>query len=218
MEPYPNLPPPRRKLAGMLAAMDEAVGHIVDAVEKQGLRGNTLSIFSSDNGGPRPGIVTDNTPLRGGKGGLYEGGVRVCAFATWDGKVPAGKRLAEPLHIVDWFPTLVNLAGGSLAPSDQKLPLDGRDLWPTLTAGHPSPHEEILLNTAPNHGAIRVGDWKLKLQPNRANNPIELFHLASDLGETNNLAETNPEKVNDLRARYDRWAAQAIPPKNRPRP
>jgi len=217
MAPYNNLPEPRRKLAGMLAAMDEAVGQIVAAIEEKGLRQRTLFIFSSDNGGPRPGKVTDNSPLRGGKGGLYEGGVRVCAFVTWDGHVPVGKRLKEPLHIVDWFPTLLNLAGASLGSENQELPLDGLDLWPTLTAGRPSPHDEILLNSAPRSGAIRVGDWKLKLQsgPRRSAEQVELFNLASDIGETNNLAEANPRKVKDLRARYDRWAAQAVPPKNK---
>jgi arylsulfatase A-like enzyme len=209
------LPEPRRKLAGMLAALDEAVGQIVAAVEEKGLRENTLFIFSSDNGGPSPGRVTDNSPLRGGKGGLYEGGVRVCAFATWAGTIPAGQHLKEPLHIVDWFPTLVQLVGGSLAPEKQILPLDGRDLWPTLIAGKPTPHEEILLNTTPVGGAIRVGDWKLKLHTQRQREEIELFNLADDIGEANNVAESNPGKVRDLRARYDRWAAQAVPPKNK---
>lgn len=232
LEPYARLPEPRRKLAGMLAALDEAIGQIVAAVEAKGLRDRTLFVFSSDNGGPAPGRVTDNTPLRGGKGGLYEGGVRGCAFATWDGQIPAGARLREPLHIVDWYPTLLKLSGASLAPDHQKLPLDGRDLWPTLVQGKRSPHEEILLNTAPDAGALRAGDWKLKLRMGAgAANPsatavrpakkarqsagtlIELFHLTEDLGETNNLAERFPAKVKELRARYDRWAAQAVPPK-----
>jgi arylsulfatase A-like enzyme len=215
MTPYGDLPEPRRKLAGMLAAMDEAVGQIVDAVERQGLRDQTLFVFSSDNGGPGPGKVTDNTPLRGGKGGLYEGGVRVCAFATWDGHVPAGSRNNQPLHMVDWFPTLVQLAGGSLTREKQLLPLDGRDLWPTLTAGKPSPHEEILLNATPSRGAIRVGDWKLKLLTSQNSEEVELFNLAADIAEKKNVDEAYPEKAKDLRARYDRLAAQAVPPKNK---
>ena len=199
----------------MLAAMDEAVGRIVRAVDERGLRKHTLFVFSSDNGGYRPGRVTDNTPLRGGKGGLYEGGVRVCAFATWNGHVPVGARLQEPLHIVDWYPTLIRLAGGSLEGEKQKLPIDGRDLWPTLTAGKPSPHEEILLNTAPQGGAIRVGHWKLKLQKKpRVAEQIELYDLANDISETTNLAGKFPKKVKELRARYDHWASQAIAPKN----
>lgn len=223
LQPYGKLQGQRRTLAGMLAAVDEAVGQIVAAVEKKGVRQRTLFVFSSDNGGYNPGVVTDNGPLRAGKGTLYEGGVRAAAFATWDGQIPAGKRSAEPLHMVDWYPTLIRLAGGSL---EQKTPLDGRDLWPTLTAGKPSPHEEILLNTAPTGGAIRVGDWKLKLtteamakapkkgkkaQPTAE--PVELYNVRDDLGEKTNLAEKHPEKVRDLRARYDRFAAEALPPK-----
>jgi arylsulfatase A-like enzyme len=240
LEPYANLKGQRRTLAGMLAAMDEAVGQVVAAVEEKGLREQTLFIFSSDNGGYAPGRVTDNGPLRAGKGTLYEGGVRGAAFVTWDDRVPAGARVKEPLHIVDWYPTLLKLCG---APLEQKLPLDGRDAWATITAGKPSPHEEILLNAAPNKGALRVGDWKLVLggsapdeapaggenaagrenapanrRPARraaqANTTVELFNLAEDLGEKKNLAEEHPDKVKDLRARYDRYAAEAIPAKN----
>jgi arylsulfatase A-like enzyme len=87
MQPYGDLKGERKKYAGMLAALDEAVGQIVDSVEKAGARNNTLFIFSSDNGGPSPGVVTDNGKYRAGKGTLYEGGVRVAAFATWDGKI-----------------------------------------------------------------------------------------------------------------------------------
>ena len=214
LAPYQELPEPRRKIAGMLAAMDEAVGQIVGAIAAKGMRERTLFVFASDNGGPNPGRLTDNGPLRGGKAGLYEGGVRVCAFATWDGVIPAGKRVAEPLHVVDWYPTLLRLAGGSLAPDVQRLPLDGRDLWPTLVAGAPSPHDEILLNASPKAGAIRVGTWKLKLAISAAGERVELFDLATDIGETENLAEAHPERVKDLRARYDRLAAQAVSPKN----
>ena len=178
------------------------------------MRDNTLFIFSSDNGGPAPGRLTDNSPLRGGKGSVYEGGVRVCAFATWDGRIPAGARLDEPLHVVDWYPTLVRLAGGRLDVPEQ-LPLDGRDIWPTLTEGAPSPHDEILLNAAPKGGAIRVGDWKLKVNRNDDGERVELFDLANDLSEQHNQAEQYPERVRELQQRYDRYAAEAVPPKNK---
>jgi arylsulfatase A-like enzyme len=233
--PYANLKEPRRTYAGMVAAMDEAIGQIVAALDETGLRQNTLILFSSDNGGPAPGRVTSNGPLRAGKGTLYEGGVRVCAFATWPGRIPAGAVVNQPIHIADWYPTLLKLAGAPLA---QKLPLDGRDVWATVAEGRPSPHEEILLNTEPTRGAIRVGDWKLVLngaqtsedgegeveetartrRVRRAGSSVELFNLASDLSETNNLAASRPEKVKELRARYDRLAAQAVPPKAAPKP
>src|SRR5206468_1018815 len=106
-EPYPGLRGVRKQYAGMVAAMDEAVGQVVAAVEKAGVRGNTLFVFSSDNGGPAPGRVTSNGKFRAGKGTLYEGGVRVAAFATWDGKIKPGSVVREPLHVVDWYPTLL---------------------------------------------------------------------------------------------------------------
>src|SRR5436305_9224619 len=114
----------------MLAALDEAVGTVVGAVEKAGVRRNTLFLFSSDNGGPRPGVVTDNGKYRAGKGTLYEGGVRVAACVAWDGHIAAGGTVTEPLHVVDWYPTLLKLCG---AKAGQKLPVDGLDVWPTLT-------------------------------------------------------------------------------------
>ena len=86
MEPYAALNEPRRTYAGMLAAMDEAIGKILAALDEKKIRDNTLIIFTSDNGGPTPGSVTDNGPLRAGKGTLYEGGVRVAAFAAWPGQ------------------------------------------------------------------------------------------------------------------------------------
>ncbi|MBI5383111.1 MAG: arylsulfatase [Verrucomicrobia bacterium] len=238
-EPYANLKEPRRTYAGMLAAADEAIGQIVAAIEEKGLRKNTLFLFSSDNGGPAPGRVTSNGLFRAGKGTLYEGGVRVCAFATWDGHLKPGSVVNEPMHIVDWYSTLLKLAG---APLDQKLPLDGKDIWPTLAQGRPSPHAEILLNTTPRSGAIRLGDWKLVLngsvattegedgdtpatpQPvrragaaRRGNDAVELFNLAQDPYEKSNLATTQPDKVKELRTRYDALAKEAAAPRNAPK-
>jgi arylsulfatase A-like enzyme len=234
---YAALPEPRRTYAGMVAALDEAVGQIVAALDGSGRRTNTLMVFISDNGGLRPGKVADNGPLRAGKGTLYEGGVRVCAFANWPGRI-APSLIREPLHVTDWYPTLLTLAGASL---DQKLPLDGRDLWPTLTASAPSPHTEILLNATPANGAIRIGDWKLVLNglliddgtiqkevvpdggskfssamPSRP--VIELFHLRDDPGEKNNLAAREPGRMRELQARYEALARQGVAPRNGARP
>lgn len=240
-EPYQNLPEPRRTYAGMVAAMDEAVGEVVAALDKKGIRDQTLILFSSDNGGPNPGRVTSNGPLKGQKGTLYEGGVRVPAFATWPGHIKPGSVVEAPLHIVDWYPTLLKLAG---APVEQPLPLDGRDAWPAIAEGKSSPHDVILLNTSPGSGAIRAGGWKLivrnldvadegegeeapakakaktKAQPKakakkkaaEAPKPIELYHIAEDPNERHDLAEENPAKVAELRALYDDLARQAMPP------
>lgn len=233
--PYAQFKGQRRTYAGMVAAMDEMIGKIIAAIDDTGRRSNTLFIFSSDNGGPQPGVVTSNGPLRAGKGTLYEGGTRTCAFAAWDGHIKAGSRVDALAHMVDWYPTLIKLAGGSLK---QQLPLDGLDIWPCITEGKKSPRQELLLNSTPTTGAIRVGDWKLVLNGQRGANDeadnnepgarkagparkragqersTELFNLADDPYEKKNLVESNPSKVQELKARYDSYAKQAVPPKN----
>jgi len=227
--PYASLPEPRRTYAGMLAAADEAVGKVAAAIGKKGIGRETLIIFSSDNGGPAPGRVTDNGTLRNGKGTLYEGGVRVCAFVKWEGMLKPGGSVGAALHAVDWYPTLLGLAG---APLSQKLPLDGRDIWPVLTGGKPTPHEDILLNTTPWSGAIVAGEWKLVLNGGfndmeAAENPgkrrvgdelVELFHLSKDRSEKANLAAQRPDIVRQLRSRLESYGRQAVPPKTGPRP
>jgi hypothetical protein len=141
----------------MLAAVDEAVAQIVASLQKTGMLENTLIIFSSDNGGPPPG---KNTPLRDFKATIYEGGTRAAAFAHWPGRIPAGKTIEGAMHIIDWYPTLVGLAGGSLK---QALPIDGKDVWPMITKAGKSPHKAILSvsTRGPSQAAIRMGDWKL---------------------------------------------------------
>src|SRR3954469_25143622 len=165
----------------MVAAMDEAVGRIVAAIDGKGGRPHTLFLFSSDNGGPAPGRGSSNGPLRAGKATLYEGGGRGPAFATWEGHIKAGTVVEAPLHMVDLYPTLLTLAGASLS---QALPLDGRDAWPAITEGAPSPHDAILLNSTPGDGAIRMGDWKLVI--NGAASPGE--------GEESSPAKTAARK------------------------
>ncbi len=229
-EPYKNLPEPRQTYAGMVAAMDEAIGKILGALDETGRRKNALIFFSSDNGGPNPGKVTSNGPLRAGKATLYEGGVQVVACASWPGHIQPGGKVKALIHMTDLYPTLLTVAGASL---EQKLPLDGMNVLPCLTDGKPSPRKEILHNTTPGGGALRLGDWKLVLngataggeddesaQPKAkkkkkgATNGVELFNLANDPYEKNNLAESQPAKAKELRARYDVLAKEAVQPKN----
>ena len=213
----------RRMYAAMITCLDEQVGRVVAALEARKLSSNTLIFFSSDNGGLLGVGGGSNGKLRAQKGTLYEGGTRVSALANWPGQIKPGTIINEPLHIVDLYPTLLKLAGGSL---QQKHPLDGRDVWPVIAAGKPSPHEEILINAMPNSAAIRMGDWKLIINgkitanelkkanvKNAAAENIELFHLAEDPYEKNNLAEKNPEKVRLLRVRLEPYRAAALPPK-----
>ncbi|MFZ9746997.1 MAG: arylsulfatase B [Opitutaceae bacterium] len=224
--------PKRRSYSAMVACLDDQVGRVVAALARRGLTERTLIAFSSDNGGPIT-LGATNGPLRGQKGTVYEGGVRVPAFATWPGVIPAGTSVHAPLHIVDWYPTLRRLAGITAAPA---LPLDGRDAWATITAGAPSPHEAILLNAYPRGGAVRMGEWKLvrngeigandlpeaptatgkKKGGKKAAAPaetLELFNLAADPGERENLAPRHPEIVQRLAARLDAFTREALPPK-----
>lgn len=230
--PYSQYSGKRKIYAGMVAAVDQAVGQIVDTLREQKISDNTLIIFSSDNGGPNPGVITSNGHLRAGKGTVYEGGVHVCAFATWAGHIKEGSVIETPIHIVDLYPTLLNLAG---APIEQSLPLDGRDVWDVISKGAPSPHDAIVMNTSPSGGAIRVGDWKLVLNgasmtdeegpaiPKRPGKRrakgegVELFNLKDDPSEKNNLASSNPDKVTELRDKYDAIAREAVTPKSSPK-
>ena len=219
---YPNLTGVRQTMAGMISAVDEAIGQITAALDERGLRTNTLILFSSDNGGPGPNRTTMNTPLRAGKGTIYEGGMRVCAFAAWPGVIPGGTTNREPMHAVDWYPTLLKLAG---APLKQKLPIDGLDYWPVLTQGAKSPHDAILLvGNQPLRTAIRMGDWKLLLNANERNaeevtndtatdtGKVELYNLADDISETKDLANAEPERVKSMRTRLDQFLKGAVTP------
>lgn len=229
LEAYAHLKGQRKIYAGMVSAMDEAVGQIVAAIDQKGIRKQTLIVFTSDNGGPQPGVVTSNGSLRAGKATLYEGGIRVAAFAHWQGTLQAGAEVNEPIHAVDWYPTLLRLAGAKV---EQKLPLDGKDVWETVAEGKPTPHSHLLLNATPSGGGIRSGNWKLIVNGNRAGeNPdgaevsqsleaasVELFDLKKDPHEKINLAVANPDKVKELQAILDGYAKQAVAPKARPKP
>ena len=199
----------RRAYAAMITVMDEQIGRIVGALEKRGLRQNTLIIFHSDNGGNQSAhlagetevqgpLPASNSPYRGGKGDLYEGGTRVVSLINWPGKIKPGV-LDEMIHVVDYYPTLAKLAGANISKSKQ---LDGLDVWATLSEGKPSPRKEVVYNIEMFRGGVRKGDWKLvwkSVLPAK----IELFNLAQDPYEKTNVAEQNPEKVKELQSRVD---------------
>jgi arylsulfatase A-like enzyme len=213
---YPQLKGNRQRVAAMISALDDAVGVIAKAIQDEKIGDNTLIVFSSDNGGPNPGKLSDNGKLRAGKGTVYEGGVRVAAFATWPGKIKAGSTISTPIHITDWFPTLLKLGGAS---TEQKLAVDGRDISSVLLDLGTFSEREILINTAPDGGAIRVGDWKLVVHDaNKPRERVELYHLSEDPSEESNVAAAQPEKLRALRQRYDELARQAVPPKSGPQP
>jgi arylsulfatase A-like enzyme len=223
--------PMRRAYAAMITDLDTQVGRIVAALDKKGIRDNTLIIFSSDNGGATSALFAtgarseeersesggvalgaqppaSNGKLRGGKGSLYEGGVRVPTIFNWPGKLAPGV-VNEPLHMVDVMPTLLALAGGMGNPDH---PFDGKDIWPTLADRQPSPHEDILINVEPIRGAVRRGKWKL-VKMATLPGKTELFDLSQDPAEERNLAKDQPEIVADLESRLLAYAnEQRRPP------
>merc|ERR1712166_172572 len=156
--------PYRRTFAGMLGAVDEAVSNLTSALQAKGMLDNTVLLVTTDNGAPYTHFneaAMSNYPLRGGKGSLWEGGIRAAGF-LWGKGIPAGVNNTKLFHAADWLPTLVALAGGKLTEKHARS-LDGHDIWSAITADVPSPRREILHNIDPlkKEAAIRVGDWKL---------------------------------------------------------
>jgi arylsulfatase A-like enzyme len=204
----------------MVTCLDDEIGGVVAALDKKGLRDSTLILFHSDNGGTRNAmfagvmadmskvkIPCDNGPYRDGKGTLYEGATRVCGFANWPGDIKPGT-VDELIHAVDIYPTLAALAGASTAKCK---PLDGVNVWDTIAEGKPSPRSEIIYNVEPFRGAIRQDNWKLVWRTLLPFN-VELFDLAQDSSEKNNLAAQHPEKVAALQQRLDELAKQSEKP------
>ncbi|RWN33508.1 MAG: sulfatase [Mesorhizobium sp.] len=208
----------RRTYAAMISVLDDGIGKVVAALEKSGIRDNTIIVFHSDNGGVKNSMFAgdtkvggelpaDNGPYRDGKGTLYEGGTRVAALANWPGRIKPGV-IDGMIHVVDMYPTLAGLAGAGL---DKNKPMDGMDVWATVSEGKPSPRNELVYNIDPMAGAVRRGDWKLVWKASLPQK-IELFNLAEDKSETTDLAEQNPEKVAELQARITELAAEMAPP------
>ena len=182
----------------MLEAMDVALGRVMDALDRKGVLDDTLIVFLNDNGGP--GSAGRNRPYRGGKGELWEGGIRVPAVLRWPDHIPAGSESDALLHVVDLFPTFAGLAGADVGAG---LPLDGVDVWEAIAEGAESPRTEVVHSL----DVIRVGDWKLMKEGakylNWSAGQLRLYNIAEDPYETTNLAavEIEPEKVAELRAR-----------------
>ena len=222
LDRYKNIADPnRRAYAGSITAMDDQVGRVIAALESRDMRENTLIVFMSDNGGTRNAmfagamadvskakIPCDNGPYREGKGMNYEGGTRVAAFVNWSGHIPAGATINEMIHTVDWLPTLAKLAGAS---TGNCKPLDGLDVWSTLSEGKASPRTEIVYNIEPFRAALRQGDWKLVWRTVLPAS-VELYNIANDPSEKENLAGQNPDKVIALQKRVNELAAQAAKP------
>ncbi|MFZ5830429.1 MAG: sulfatase, partial [Planctomycetota bacterium] len=207
--------------AAMIASVDESVGRILRKIDELGLGEKTLVIFSSDNGGvggyERLGIArdtTDNTPLRGGKGMFYEGGVRVPYVFRWTGKVAAGKVCDEPINSVDLYPTLLDVTG---AARPEGYTLDGASYLPCLLSdGTAQLDRDVLfwhmpgyLGSGPNIWrttpvtTVRARDYKL--MQFLEDGHLELYNLKEDIGETQNLVDLKPQVAKELYEKLDAW-------------
>jgi arylsulfatase A-like enzyme len=230
--------------AAMIASVDQSVGRLSAKLAELGLAENTVFIFASDNGGVggygRPdglireagaakthaGGVTDNAPLRSGKGSLYEGGVRVPFIVRWPGKIAAGATLDTPTVHVDLFPTLLELAG---APKPRQT-LDGESLVPLLLGKATGLRRDAIFQHFPGYlgsgpglwrttpvSVVQMGDWKL--MEYLEDGHLELYDLKADLGETRNLATAEPAKAKELLDRLNAWRKETqapMPTPNKP--
>lgn len=212
---------PHPVYAAMIEHCDEMVGRIVDAIEAEGLTDNTMIIFTSDNGGlyrrydyreHADDNVSSLAPLKGEKGSLHEGGVRVPLIVKYPPLVKGGTVCSEPTITFDFYPTLVDLAGGSL-PKNQTI--DGLSLKPLLT----DPEAKLKRNALHWHyphyhhdrpaSSIRERDWKL-IEYLDGTGDIELYQISKDIGETKNLATEKKGRVADLKKKLNAWRGDVI--------
>jgi arylsulfatase A-like enzyme len=219
-------------MATMIQAVDDGIGRIRAALEALNLSKNTVILFFSDNGGYGP--ATDMDPLKGYKGTYYEGGIRVPFFATWPGIIKPGSKTGIPMTGVDIYPTLCDLAG---APLPKQQALDGVSLVPLFKGEATSLGNRALYWHFPAYlqayqvfdeqrdplfrsrpcSIIRQGDWKLHQY--FEDNGLELYNLRYDIGETNNLAAEDPDKVKALLSQLEIWRGRInapVPSKSNP--
>ncbi len=215
LDRFPNITDEKRKIfAGMMSAMDDAVGQVMAKVRELGQEERTLVFYISDNGGPTRSTTSQNGPLRGFKMTTFEGGTRVPFIAQWKGTWPQGATYELPVLNLDILPTCIAAAGGTNMANSQ---LDGVDLAPYVTgqkAG--TPHRDIFWRFGAQW-AVRSGDWKLVVSNGGSGQP-ELYNLAKDLGEAHNLAAAEPARVAELQKLYDAWNAEQAPPSEVDRP
>jgi arylsulfatase A-like enzyme len=196
----------------MVEAMDAAVGRVLAKLRELGLDENTIVCFTSDNGGlsTSEGSPTSNLPLRGGKGWVYEGGIREPFIVKWPGVARPASTCDVPVMSMDLYPTLLEAAGAS---RQEKQLVDGVSLMPLLKGGQ-SLERDALFWHYPHYsnqggfpgGAVRVGDWKLieRYEDGR----VHLYNLREDEGERRDLAAEHPDRVRELRKRLHAWYAQ----------
>ncbi len=201
----------RRKYAGLVVSLDENVGKILKGLEDAGIADNTIVVFTNDNGGQTlTGAI--NTPLRGHKGQVWEGGIRVPMAIRWPGKAPAGSVVDSPVITLDFATTFVALSGGQVEPSWK---LDGADLSKILKGeAKEIPERDLFWRTNGSDGpiAMRRGNWKLVHERGNPSASRQLFDLAKDISEENDIAAENEDTLKSMQESLNAWEHQLIEP------
>jgi arylsulfatase A-like enzyme len=199
----------RRIFAAMLSNLDDSVGSVLQKLRDMNLEEDTLIFFISDNGGPTRELTSSNAPLRGEKGQVYEGGIRVPFLLQWKGQLPSGVTYDQPVISLDVFATASNVAEHATPAG-----IDGVDLLPYLTGQREGqPHESLFWRLG-KRTAIRVGDWKLLKNASSRNleGDWELYDLSADVSESKNLAAVDQKRVQQLETAWKQLNAQMIDP------
>lgn len=203
--------PKRRKNAGLVVSLDENVGKILDQLKALNLTDNTLVVFTNDNGGQTQ-YAANNTPLRGRKGQLWEGGIRVPMAIQWPAHIQPGSVVDDPVISLDLLPTFF-AAAGQVANPEWKL--DGTNVLDRLTGKSESLAERDLYwrrNGAPGPIAVRRGKWKMLNQRNEAGARPQLFDLSNDIAESADVADANPEVLRNLVDAANAWESELAQP------
>ena len=197
----------RRIFAAMLANLDDSVGAITDKLRRLGLEQDTILVFLSDNGGPTRELTSSNLPLRGEKGQMYEGGIRVPMMVRWPGRLPAGKTYNRPVISTDLFATL---SAAAELPLPQKAKLDSVNLLPYLTGeAQGDPHSSLYWRQGEKR-ALRKGDLKIVRQfPSKQ---WKLFDLSKDISEQHDLSASQPERLDELVNDWNELNSQMVEP------
>lgn len=211
IQKFENIEDKRRKVyAAMMSALDDAIGQLLKTIQDLGIENETLIFFLSDNGGPigEASNGSRNDPLRGGKGGLYEGGIRVPFVIQWKGKLPKGKIYKHPVICLDIFTTALSAAGVRL-PTDRKI--DGINLLPYLLGEKEEAPHEYLFWRIGGGTWMAVRDSRYKLH-RRKDGKVELYDLQNDIGEQNDLSQKLPDVVKQLNEALEKWNSELSPP------
>lgn len=199
----------RRIFAAMLANLDDSVGAVLDKLRATGLEDNTLIFFLSDNGGPTRELTSSNAPLRGEKGDLYDGGIRVPFLMQWKGTLAAGRVEQRPVISLDIFATA---AAAAQAPLPRTHEIDGLDLLPHLQSVSESPIHDRLYWRVGSKAALRRDQWKLVRSPRRGDADWELYDLDAGVGETRNLAQSEPAVIESMIEQWNAMNAEMVEP------